>query len=65
MEEIAGTPDIGETMLISAKSLARDCGTSVFPTVIVARQDGTVDNVILGFNNNLTQDVIQMMALLP
>lgn len=65
VEEIAGTPDIGETMLISAKSLARDCGTSVFPTVIVARQDGTVDNVILGFNNNLTQDVIQMMALLP
>lgn len=65
IEEIAGTPAAGETMLISARALARDCGTSVFPTVITVRQDGKVDNVILGFNNNLTQDVIQSLALLP
>lgn len=64
IEEIAGTPSVGETMLISARPLARDCGTAVFPTVIIARQDGTVDNVILGFNNNLVQDVIQALALL-
>lgn len=64
IEEIAGTPAPGETMLISARPLARDCGTSVFPTVIAVRQNGIVDNVILGFNNNLVQDVIQSLALL-
>lgn len=65
IEEITG-PELrpGEAVLMSGRSLARDCGTSVFPTVIIADTDGTVANVSLGFNNSLTQDVIQSIALL-
>ena len=49
---------------MSGKALARDCGASVFPTILIADTDGTVANVSLGFNNSLTQDVIQSIALL-
>lgn len=65
IEEAAG-PGLrpGEAILMSGKSLARDCGTSVFPTVLIADTDGTVADVLLGFNNSMTQDVIQSIALL-
>lgn len=64
IEEIAGAPSTGETDLISAKSLARDCGIAVFPTVMVVDREGVVTNVLLGFNNSLADDVIQSVALL-
>ncbi len=64
IEEIVGSPSVGETDLISAKSLARDCGTAVFPTVMVVDREGIVTNVMLGFNNSLADDVIQSVALL-
>ncbi|MDE5941288.1 MAG: hypothetical protein K2H14_04175 [Muribaculaceae bacterium] len=64
IESVAGTAAMGETMLISAKSLARDCGTSVYPTILVVGRDGKVENVILGFNNSLTDDVIQSIAIM-
>lgn len=64
IEEIVGSPSVGETDLISAKSLARDCGTAVFPTVMVVDREGVVTNVMLGFNNSLADDVIQSVALL-
>lgn len=63
VEEVAGTPAAGEYDLISAKSLARDCGTSVFPTIMVVDSEGTVTNVMLGFNNSIGNDVIQSLAL--
>ena len=63
VEEIVGQPEIGETDLISAKSLARDCGTGVYPTILVVDTKGIVANVLLGFNNSLVQDVIQSLAL--
>lgn len=64
--EEAAAPGLrpGEAILMSGKSLARDCGTSVFPTVLIADTDGTVADVLLGFNNSMTQDVIQSIALL-
>ena len=64
IEEVAGAPAVGETILMSAKSLARDCGTSVYPTVLVLGRNAKVENVILGFNNNLSEDVIQSIALI-
>lgn len=64
IEEVAGASGYSETDLISAKSLARDCGTSVFPTIIVVEPSGIVANVLLGFNNSLAEDVIQSLALI-
>lgn len=63
IEGITGAPSYGEADLISAKSLARDCGTTVFPTVLVVEPSGIVANVLLGFNNSLAEDVIQSLAL--
>lgn len=53
----------GETTLMSARSLARDCGAAALPVVMICRQDGTVSDVILGFNNDLTESVIQKTTL--
>lgn len=64
IEEITGTPVSNETILMSAQSLARTCGTAVFPTVLVVRQSGKICNVLLGFNNNLIQDVIQSTGMI-
>lgn len=63
IEELAGSPAVNETMLISARSLARSCGTAVFPTVLVTESSGKIGNVILGENNNMTQNVIQSLKL--
>jgi len=53
----------GETTLMSARSLGRDCGAAALPVVIICRKDGTVSDVILGFNNDLPISVIQKTAL--
>lgn len=54
----------GEHLLTSARSLARDCGVASLPVIILTRTDGTVSDVILGYNNELPQVVIQKMALI-
>lgn len=53
-----------EHLLMNAKSLARDCGVTATPVVIIVGRDGTVANVINGFNNDIASSVIQKMALL-
>ena len=62
VEAIAGEPQPNEHLLISARSLARDCGTEVFPTVIVVTQSGKVANVYLGVNRRLVSDVIESLT---
>lgn len=64
VEAIIARPRPGEHLLMSARSLARDCGASSFPVIILTNTDGTVHDVILGFNNQLSSDVIQKMALM-
>ncbi len=54
----------GETLLLNCASLARDCGISATPVLILVNTDGTVNAVIIGFNNNLDSIVIQKAALL-
>ncbi len=61
--ELTGGSQADETVAVSAHSLARNCGTAIFPTILIAESSGKVSNVILGFNNNLPQDVIQSLAL--
>lgn len=64
IEEVAGQARANETHLMSARSLARSCGTEVFPTVLILRQSGKICNVLLGFNNNLIKDVIQSLEMI-
>ena len=64
IEPLVGEARPGEHYLMTARSLARDCGTSVFPTIIVVDTLGNVADVVLGFNNHLSSDVIQSVALL-
>ncbi len=59
-----GTMRPGETLLLNCASLARDCGISATPVLILVNTDGTVNEVIIGFNNNLDSIVIQKAALL-
>ncbi len=54
----------GEQALISAKSLARDTGASMFPVLIFTKPSGIVEDVTIGYNNNLTSDVIQKASIL-
>ena len=63
IDEIIPQPLMGEHILMNAKSLARDCGVSSYPVSIIVGTDGVVDDVILGYNNELTSVVIQKMAL--
>lgn len=53
----------GEHLLINGRSLARDCGVASLPVVIMADSHGRVKNVVLGFNNELGNVVLQTMAL--
>lgn len=53
----------GEHLLMNGKSLARDCGAASLPVVIMTDSSGKVKNVVLGFNNELGNVVLQTMAL--
>lgn len=64
VEAIVARPRPGEHLLTSARPLVSDCGAASLPTIILVRPDGIVQNVILGFNKDLTSDVIQKMALI-
>lgn len=63
-EALSGAPRPGETLLLNARSLARDCGAAALPVVIVADGAGVVKNVILGFNKDLPETVLQSLELL-
>lgn len=62
-EETAGQPRPGETLLLNARSLARDCGAAALPVVIVADSQGVVRNVVLGYNKELADVVLQTLEL--
>lgn len=53
-----------EHLLMSSSPLIRDCGAASLPTILLVGQDGIVKNVIIGYNKDLTSDVIQKMALI-
>lgn len=59
IEALTGPSRLGETTLISARGLARDCGAATLPAAIICGKDGRVADIIVGYNNNLAADVIQ------
>lgn len=64
IEEIAGTPQPGEAILQSARSLARDIGAAQLPALLIIEKNGIVNDIIVGFNNDLSSSVIQKIALI-
>lgn len=63
-ENAVGAIREGEHLLINGRTLMRDCGAADLPAIIVCDDEGVVRHVIVGFNNNLTSDVIQMVAVM-
>ncbi len=63
IEAITGPARAGEYILISARSLARDCGVADTPSFIFCRTDGTVSDIHVGRNNNMRDIVIQKASL--
>lgn len=62
IDEIITAPRPGEHLLMSARPLARDCGVTAYPTAIIVRADGTVSDVIIGMNKELTPVVMQLVT---
>lgn len=65
-EDIEGliSPRTGETILIGARSAARECGVgNVTPVLIFADAAGTVSDFIVGNNQNLTSLVIEKASI--
>lgn len=62
--EMLGASRAGETALISARSLVRNCGITLFPTIILVNSDAKVADVIPGYNNQLSEIVIQKASLM-
>lgn len=62
-EALTGDGAPGETTLISARPLARDCGVNAYPTLVFADRSGTVRSVHLGFNKDLESIVIEKASL--
>lgn len=66
-EEISGmlgTLRHGETALMSANSLLRNCGITMYPTIILVDSSSKVTDVIPGFNNETGMIVLQKAMLL-
>lgn len=59
----AGTPSPDEVVLTGARSLARSCGATASPTIIIVGADGIVRNVHVGFNKELPEIVMQEITL--
>lgn len=60
---LAGAPRQGETVLCGARALARNCGVTAAPAVIVVGRDGVVRNVHAGFNKELPSIVMQEISI--
>lgn len=59
---IVGAVRDGEAVLLSARSLLRDCGATDLPAFLFVRPDGTVADIQIGRNKDLRNIVIQKTA---
>lgn len=53
-----------EKTIISAGSLIRNCGITLYPTTLIVNRDGIVKDVLPGYNKDLSMIVLQKAALL-
>lgn len=63
-EALIGPLRPGEAMALNASRLARDCGAAALPVIVMCGSDGTVRDVVLGYNNDLSSVVMQKMSIL-
>ncbi len=52
----------GETALTGAGSLAAECGAAALPVILVCNPSGQISNLIIGLNQTLQTDVMQMLS---
>lgn len=64
VSSLIGNQRTGETTLLSARGLVRDCGITLYPTVIIADRNATVKDVAPGYNKELSTVVLQKIMLL-
>lgn len=64
IQSIVGELRQGENVLISANSFLRNCGITLYPTIILADSTSKVTDVIPGFNNDTGMIVLQKAMLL-
>lgn len=62
IEAAAGRIRPGEHLLMSARGLARDLGATTTPVIIICDRSATVKDLNIGFNNDITDFVIQKTA---
>lgn len=58
-----GTVGANESITLSCRGLARDCGVTAFPTMLLVATDGTIRDSIIGANKELSDIVTQKMIL--
>lgn len=63
IEEVTGPLQAGETILQSARGLARDLGAANLPSILLIDSSSEVIDVMVGYNNDLSTSVIQKIAL--
>jgi len=64
VEEITGPQTAEETILLHAGGAARDAGVgSTTPVIIFVNSDGTVNDIIRGYNRELSSIVLQKVTL--
>lgn len=61
VEEVLGSLGEGETALLGARTLVRDCGAASLPVVLAVDASGRISDLVIGMNNSLESDVIQML----
>lgn len=54
----------GETILAGAAPIIRNCGITAFPAMIFVNKEGIIKSVHIGVNKNLSEIVMQKVALL-
>lgn len=63
IESLVGELRPGEQLLMSARGLARDCGVTDTPVILICDRNAIVKDLHIGFNNDIGDFVIQKTAL--
>lgn len=60
--ELLGQTPPEEVAVTSAATLSVDCGAAVLPVIMICDREGKISDLIVGMNNNIESDVIQMLT---
>ncbi|MDE5554088.1 MAG: hypothetical protein K2J10_02770, partial [Muribaculaceae bacterium] len=63
IESLVGELRPGEHLLMSARGIARDCGVTDTPVILICDRNAVVKDLHIGFNNDIGDFVIQKTIL--